>query len=528
MDENSRGQADAAARTGQTRPRRSTLRLSVFVAAALGLAALLSAAPFSSQANTARAATTTASPIQHVVVLLMENHSFDNVLGKFCNEVSTRKIVRPGPDAHCNGVVQGTEANGTVVPLAPAIDLVPQSGHEVQTQVADIDGGKMDGFNATGNCQLHPKVCYSQFDPQSGPCALGSCIPNLSTLATDYTVSDSTFELYTSPSFEGHEYFVTANQDGFLGNNPHPAGYFGAGVAPTPVSQGGGWGCDSGDSTYWVDPTTKVQSLIPSCIADKTGSLGPNWAGYTGVKAPYVPTIFDELDARSMSWKIYGGTGSATGAGGTGITGESWNAGYMWAICPTFAECLYSKQANNLVPASNVVTDAAAGQLPSFSIIAPTATNSQHNTNSMSKGDDYIGQVISALQSGPEWSSTAVFITYDDCGCFYDHVNPLQYNSQWGIRVPMVIVSPYAKPGYTDSHPTTFAGILAFVEHNFGLPALNSNDKTAYNYTGAFCLNTANGCSQAGTGTVTMVNQFVPKPTASQLAAQKAAADDDT
>src|SRR5207244_13025247 len=113
----------------------------------------------------------------------------------------------------------------------------------------------------------------------------------------------------------------------------------------------------------------------------------------------------------------------------------------------TFYECLGSTQRANLVPASNVITDAANGTLPAYSVVTPTSEISQHPPQSMAVGDNWIGQVVSAIQNGPNWSSTVVFITYDDCGCYYDHVNPLQYAANWGVRVPMVIVSPYAKPG---------------------------------------------------------------------------------
>ena len=87
---------------------------------------------------------------------------------------------------------------------------------------------------------------------------------------------------------------------------------------------------------------------------------------------------------------------------------------------------------------------------------------------------------------GPDWSSTAVFITWDDFGGFYDQVPPpntLDANGQQaGPRVPLIIVSPYAKPGYTDTSPTTFAGILGYTEHTFGLAPLGVNDAQAYDF----------------------------------------------
>jgi phospholipase C len=91
--------------------------------------------------------------------------------------------------------------------------------------------------------------------------------------------------------------------------------------------------------------------------------------------------------------------------------------------------------------------------------------------------------VVSSLETGPEWSSTAIFITYDDCGCFYDHVPP---HGSLGIRVPMVIVSPYARPGFTDSHVASFDSMLAYIEHLFGLAPLASGDAAAYDYRDAF------------------------------------------
>jgi phospholipase C len=113
----------------------------------------------------------------------------------------------------------------------------------------------------------------------------------------------------------------------------------------------------------------------------------------------------------------------------------------------------------------------------------PSGANSQHNGWSMATGDNWIGKVVGAIMNGPQWQSTAIFITYDDCGCFYDHVAPPAGD---GPRVPMVIVSPYAKPGYTDSTPATSASMLAFVEHVFGLPALGGADATSYDFAGAF------------------------------------------
>src|SRR5207245_6210475 len=95
----------------------------------------------------------------------------------------------------------------------------------------------------------------------------------------------------------------------------------------------------------------------------------------------------------------------------------------------------------------------------------------------MLEGDNWIGDIVSAIENVPQWNSTAIFITYDDCGCFYDPVTP---PNGWGVRVPMLVVSPYARAGFTDTTPTTYAGVLAFIEHALSLQPLSDADQRAY------------------------------------------------
>src|SRR5438094_888040 len=99
--------------------------------------------------------------------------------------------------------------------------------------------------------------------------------------------------------------------------------------------------------------------------------------------------------------------------------------GYIWASCSYFYECLAGRQAKSWYPASQILTDAAEGTLPAVSFVTPTSLISQHNGFSMAQGDNWIGSIVAAIQDNPTlWSSTAIFITYDDCGCFYDRASP--------------------------------------------------------------------------------------------------------
>src|SRR5215813_11916890 len=120
--------------------------------------------------------------------------------------------------------------------------------------------------------------------------------------------------------------------------------------------------------------------------------------------------------------------------------------------------------------------------------------------------DDFVGQVASALMKGPEWRSTALFVTWDDCGCFYDQVPPGRNpdGTQQGPRLPLMII-PYAKPGYTDDTPATFEGILAFAERTFSLAPLGVNDAQAYPFSNSF------NYFQEPLNPVRMVHRAIPK-----------------
>ncbi|MFL5797857.1 MAG: alkaline phosphatase family protein [Actinomycetota bacterium] len=380
-------------------------------------------------------------PIQHVVVIYEENHTFDNVLGLFCAQ---------HPERACDGATSGRKSDGTTQPLTAAPDIVPGVIHNPTSQAAAIDGGRMDGFDLIKGCTARVGYrCYSQYDDTE--------VPNLWTLADHFSLSDRTFSESPIPSWGAHVELVSATLDGFLGAQPHAA---------TDHRASTGWGCDSFRVADWISPQGDV-SLQPSCIPARDGT-GP----YRPSPVPWVPTIMDRLGAAGRSWKIYAAGPFA-----------DQTRGYGWAICPSFADCIYTPQRAGMVPYWQVTSDAENGVLPSVSLVMPTGPNSQHNGDSMIAGENWIASVVNAVESGPEWSSTAIFITYDDCGCFYDHVAP---PSGLGPRVPMVIVSPYARAGYTDSAVASFASMLAFVEHAFGLKPLSPMDANAYDYANSF------------------------------------------
>ncbi len=372
------------------------------------------------------------TPIRHVVIVYQENQSFDGVLGALCVQ-----------DQRCDGAASGTLADGTTIPLAVAPDIVPEAGHTQADQTLAVDGGKMDGFSLIRGCDSSTGyACYMEYQPDA--------IPNLAALARSFVISDRTFETGSHPSWGAHLDLAAAQTDGFTGDNPQSV----PGVGQGPDT----WGCDSNSNATWVSPSGTMLS-VPSCVPRPDGS-GP----YVPSPVPWVPTIMDRLDAAGMSWRIYGGLD-------------------RWTVCPSFSDCIYGPERGALVRDQQVLTDAAQGRLPNLSIVIPSFANSQHNLSSMLLGDNWIGSVVGAIENGPQWGSTAVFVAYDDCGCFYDHVPP---PPDLGIRVPMVIVSPYARPAYTDSNVASYSSMLAYTEHVFGLESLYSTDAGAYDYAQSF------------------------------------------
>ena len=435
------------------------------------------------------AARAAVSPVRHVVVIYLENQSFDSMLGFWCDN-------NPGrcPDGGMPSSVRLSD--GAVVTPAVNPDTVPNVEHSVPAELAAIDGGKMDGWQnmPAGTCAASTGYqCISGYT--------ASQLPNLTALAQQFAISDDTFSLGDSPSWAGHMAIVAASQDRFTGNLP---------IAAPGVTPGPGWGCDSDKVATWLGAGGKVK-LVPSCVPKRIAGL-KNGGAFEATPVSSIPTIMDRLEGAGRTWKIYGASAN--------------QIGYIWSICPTFAGCLDTSQGKHLVSDAQFMNDAAAGKLPNFSVVTPGDTdymNACHNQMSITACDNWLGQLLTAVQNSTDWPSTAVFITFDDCGCFYDQVPPPVNpdGTQEGPRVPMVIVSPYARPGYTDTTATTFAGILAYTEHNFGLSPLGVNDAGSYDFAHAF------NYAQAPLAPVHMVRRPLPA-SAKRIRLTPALAHDDT
>src|SRR5438093_13394231 len=220
-----------------------------------------------------------AIPIEHVVVIYQENHSFDNVLGAWCEK-----------NHRCDGVTSGKTSTGREVKLGTSPDVAPTVAHSHAAQLTAIDGGKMDGFDRIRGCKPPKYPCYVQYQPPQ--------IPNLIAYADVYALSDATFEDDTHMSFGSHLDLLAATADGFTGNNPQRTNF----------GKGPGWGCDSfRDAQYYFQSKT---ILVPACVPDQAGN-GP----YRSSPVSYVPTILTRLESAGISFGLYLGPGNTAGGG---------------------------------------------------------------------------------------------------------------------------------------------------------------------------------------------------------------------
>jgi phospholipase C len=481
----------------------------------------------------AAAAVADPSPIQHVVFIDEENHSFNDILGKYCVEQSQGLIVRDGPNDGCIGSTTATLHDGSTYPLTREADAGVNINHGTGSQQTAIDGGQMDGFDLVLGCEAtssNPHACLAQFDPLNGSCGkkgTKDCLPNVDSYANHFALSDHTFEFRATPSWAGHMILGDASLEHFTGRNPLGGDSTGSGG---PI----GWGCDSQKYAEWNQDASII--TIPPCIPDSNGSIDPWYAqqGYSGPLADHLPTIFDRMQETGISWKVYGGSNP------TGDPTKPTNGGYGWTICPDFWSCLGDPaQHANLVKNGTILTDLTNGALPQVSFVTPNGGQSAHPPQSAHRGDHWVGKVVSAVMSSSSWASTAIFIAYDDCGCFYDPVNPFQYNPNWGIRVPMLIVSPFAKAGYTDTTPATFISVTAYIEHTFGITPLNpcagetsflpncTDDVMDWDGGPTYDFSNAFDYGQAPLGQVPMIHTGLPSTERTWLGAHRTAGTDE-
>ncbi|HLX69507.1 MAG TPA: alkaline phosphatase family protein, partial [Verrucomicrobiae bacterium] len=370
------------------------------------------------------------SVIQHVVFLIKENRTFDNYFGTF-----------PGAD----GVTRGAISTGQVIPLGPSPDatypLDPE--HDFGGAVEGMDGGKMDHFDLLTDGNINGSLLsYSQFT-EAG-------IPNYFAYARQFVLADRMFSSIKADSFTNHLYTVAAQDNGAIS------------LRSSAIPHGNpGWGCDS--------PTTEQAEMM-----DSEGNLSEEFPCWD------YQTLALALQNIGVPWKFY--------------APPEGQIGYNFSTLDAFSNIRNtSLWTTNVVPDTQFVSDAMSGNLPAVSWLVTGASNDHPGGSAVCNSENWTVQQINAIMQGPDWNSTAIFLTWDDYGGFFDHVPPPAVDSfGLGPRVPLIIISPYARlgtngqPGYISHTQYEFSSVLKFIEELYGLPPMTQRDADANDTTDSF------------------------------------------
>jgi phospholipase C len=405
-------------------------------------------------------------PVKNVVFFVKENRTFDVYFGKF-------------PLA--NGAKTGKICDGGTVPLRPMLDRSsPDISHAWDAALLAYNDGGMNCFDEITDAQ------YPGGGPLGYQVADEVDIPNYYALAKAFVLCDNFYSSLHGPSFPNHLYTIAATSGGVrdnpakanpdLPNAPQVGPCHTVGTCPDPGEAGlepsditpyknvsGIWGCDANPKVRVpvLDEEGEVEEIYP-CLDFQT--LG------------------DELDAAGVTWKMYAPVEGKYDGGFQG------SGGYIWTVYDAIRHMRDSPEwARHVVPVDDFVTDARNGTLPSVSWISTPSPVSEHPPSSVCTGENWTVSVLKALAAGPQWSQSAVFLTWDDFGGFYDHVAPKQVDVYGlGFRVPLLIVSPWARGGTIDGTRAEFSSVLKFIETDFDLPPLTARDKNAVDMTQDF------------------------------------------
>lgn len=372
---------------------------------------------------------TPASPITHVIIIVQENRSFDNIFAGY-----------PGSDTATAGLIH-TKARVALRPVGfESADGVADA-YSFLDGFTDIDKGAMDGFdlpqnetqNAVGTFP-YAYVKRSETKPYWD-------------MARQYVLADRMFPTTIGSSYTAHLDLISGSS--LLTN----------GLAEVDSPSALPWGCDAPPGATSSTYTSK------GVYNDQTGPF-PCFSPSDSILA--TTTMAQTLDAAKVSWKYYAPALDSQG-------------GEQWSAFDSIDQVRYGSDWKNVIsPETTVLTDVASGALPSVSWVIPDWANSDHSGSLSATGPSWVASVVNAVGKSKYWNSTAIVVLWDDWGAWYDHVPPPQLDFVGlGIRVPCIIISPYARAHYVSHTQYEFASVLKFVEQTFGLSSLGTSDVRA-------------------------------------------------
>ncbi|MGI8491833.1 MAG: phospholipase C [Acidimicrobiales bacterium] len=386
--------------------------------------------------------------IKHIIVIMQENRSFDTYFGTY-----------PGADGlpMANGApsscVPDPATNQCVHPYVDHADVNGGGPHGQTNAAADINGGRMDGFVAQalqakkGCADVTNPACANSKAPDVMGYHTQSDIPNYWSYAKNFVLQDHMFEPNASWSLPEH-LFQVSEWSAHCTQAGNPASCVNALQSPgTPPN-----------------PNPKPKKRAKAAAGKAAAPKAPNYA-WTDL------TYLMHKD--SVSWGYYVVTGSEPDCqndSALSCAPVKQNAATpgIWNPLPYFDTVKADGQLGNIQSVDNFYSAAKAGTLPAVSWVVPSGEVSEHPPGPVSYGQSYVTSVVNAAMASPDWSSTAIFLAWDDWGGFYDHVAPPTVDENgYGLRVPAMVISPYAKAGYIDHQTLSFDAYDKFIEDVF-------------------------------------------------------------
>ena len=430
--------------------------------------------------------------IRHVVIIMQENRSFDSFFGTYPGADGI-----PAKNGQFTVCVPDPRAGGCDKPYHDPSLVNGGAGHGLSNAVTDVDGGKMDGFVRAAENTVS-RGCSATNPPIPG-CLPGSTpdvmgyhdareIPNYWTYASDFVLNDHMFEPVDSWSLPSHLYLVSgwsarctsANPDSCV-SDPAWAGARQSRLKSLPpafLSCLRAHGVTRPKRADLTNP--KVAAAASACLGTLTpaqrqqllgsGGQGQALGVYSWTDLTYL------LHADHVSWAYYVQSGVQPDcddnpdetAAGCAPVAQGARTPSIWNPLPSFTDVKADGQLGNVQNLANFYPAAERGTLPAVSWIAPAQPDSDHPPANLATGQAYVTNLINTIMRGPDWNSTAIFLTWDDWGGFYDHIVPPQVDSNgYGLRVPSLVISPYARQGDIDHQVLSFDAYNKFIEDDF-------------------------------------------------------------
>ncbi len=375
------------------------------------------------------------SKVKHIVVIMQENRSFDTYFGTYPGADGL-----PRQDGKFTVCVNDPKSGQCVYPFHNSNDLNHGGPHSEVNASADINSGKMDGFIA--QAETGKKGCQSTDNPSCGSAFATEVmgyhdareIPNYWTYAQNFVLQDQMFEPNASWSLPQHLFMVSE------------------------------WSAKCSKAGDPMSCVNALQSPVnPNALQRPKNSAAPE---YAWTDLTYL------LFKNQVTWKYYVQTGTqpdcADDAADCPPAYQDAKTPGIWNPLPYFDTVKQDGQLQNITDVTNFYKDAKNGSLPAISWITPSNKNSEHPTALVSDGQAWTTSLINAAMQGPDWNSTVIFLTWDDWGGFYDHVVPPQVDQNgYGLRVPALVISPYAKQGFIDHQVLSHDAYVKFMEDIF-------------------------------------------------------------